>query len=133
MIQRVLGLGKQVEGDNNLLFGYNDVYRDFDSDTNAGAGTILKTLAAVPTGEIWVLQHVVAYNDTRGARILLRIKAGADRYDLKDETSAGAGVRVIWDGEIVMYPAEQIEVAFLGTIAADDLYWGARGYKMVVV
>lgn len=114
----------------NLIWGYNDYYRELDSDLNAAAGQNLKTLSAVPTGEIWVVQHVVGYNDNRGVRILLRIRDGSDRYDLKDEISSGAGVRVIWTGEVAMYPTEQIEVAFLNTILNDDLYWGARGYKV---
>jgi len=117
----------------NLIFGYNAQYAEYGSDLNPAGGTVVKTMSAVPSNEIWILQQVSLRNVARGARMIAHIYDGTNEYDLIDQTTGGANYRAIWTGAVVMAPGDYIRLAFYSTTAGDDLYWQARGCKMKVV
>lgn len=127
-----MGCHVQPEQFFNLIFGYNDRYVESESDLNAGAGTVEKSLSAVPAGEIWVLQAAHGLNSKRAAGVVIRVTDGTDFADLTTGLTPASVSRVCWSGEVVMKEGDYVHFFFLGTIAGDDLYWNAWGYKMKV-
>lgn len=116
----------------NLIFGYNNVYREVGQDLNPDAGTIAKSLGVVPAGQIWVVQNFGVSNEMRALTHLLNIWDGTNYYPLLEATQSGTGYWVCWNGAVVLYPGECLRVFFRSTVAGDNLYWSARGYKMVL-
>lgn len=116
----------------NTLFGYYDRYYEQGIVADSGPGTVVKTLGAVPGGEVWILQCVSARNDDRAARLIFEITDDDTVFRILDDTMIGTGQALVATGEWVLKQGDRVQINFVGTIQNDQIRWGAWGYKMKV-
>jgi hypothetical protein len=117
----------------SLLWGYSSSYKDGSKDTNASAGLNYLSLTAVPDGEIWIVTHIVAYNDNSICSVLqLQMRSGDSTYLIRRVVNVAADEEILWTGNIIMEAGEYIRGLYAGCNAGDDIYLYALGYKMQV-
>lgn len=116
-----------------LLFGYDSIYAEGGVDLNAPAGTVTKTLSTVPAGEIWVVNSIAALNDTTYREIILEVFIAGVQHLLVRRLEQQYDKTIFWRGPTVLPAGGYVRIRFLGTVAGEDLYWSALGYKMKVV
>ena len=115
----------------NLIFGYYDRYFEIGSDLNAPAGNVLKSLSAVPSDEVWMLQHFHAADANRQLRIQCQIiGTGGQAIEIRDTLADATSFAVTHSGWYILKPGDYVRFLFVGVVLNDDLWWKAWGFKM---
>jgi len=115
----------------NLPFTYKSVLQQANALAAAGAGWESWAGAAVPAGEIWIVTHVAALNETSAAAaLILAVYDGVTYYHLKAAGATASNVTVDWQGWVPMVEGQYIEAWKSGGVAADSLLLIVRGYVM---
>jgi len=107
-------------------------YAELQTDLNAPAGTVDKTLTAVPAGYVRVVTNVGGCNANAGAYVLISAYIGGVQIRLLHKTQAASGVFVNWDGKVLLMAGDYIGVRFYNVTLGHDLYWCAVGYDVKV-
>ena len=116
-----------------LIFGYSDVWEAQVAETNApGAGATLR-LPAVDVGEIWVVQAASAVDIvTAPGWASIRVVGATYTNTIAAKNPLLLSEYVIFSGQMVLKAGDLLEAYFFASVAGDDLYFMARGYKMKV-
>lgn len=117
----------------NLIWGYNAIYKERISNTNANAGANFLYGTVVPTGQLWVGASLVGFNVNRSpTAISLGLYDGTTWYNLTQRAGAGAGVTIEWTGLAPLAAGSRFFAYITGCAAGDDIYLDIVGYKMVL-
>jgi len=116
-----------------LIWGYSDVWEAQVAETNApGAGATLR-LPAVDVGEIWVVQAASAVDIvTAPGWASIRVVGATYTNTIAAKNPLLLSEYVIFSGQMVLKAGDLLEAYFFASVAGDDLYFMARGYKMKV-
>lgn len=129
----VASLELKLMGGDNVLWGYNDTYREEEFDLDADASTITLTFSLVPEGELWVVTQWIAVNeDTRTTNNTLLVSSATASFDAASVHPDAANHRT---GTLVFVPlkeGERVEMRIEGCQQDDVIYGWVSGYKMVV-
>jgi len=116
-----------------LVWGYSDVYREHIEDLNADVTYDSLSGSAVPAGEIWVVNAIMAVDLTSAiTRISIYITGGGTTTDLNQVSAPTVNEPTTFSGHAVMKEDEYVGAYFDGTVAGDDIFLNVRGYKMKV-
>ncbi len=117
----------------NIPFGYYDTYAEEVSNLNPGAGTIELSGTAVPTGEVWTVEHIGGINNTTApALVELRVIKSGIGFKLYEDRAPVLQRHSIWTGRVTLKAGDYCRVTLHGTVAGDDLYAYFSGYRMKV-
>ena len=119
-------------GVGNVLMGWNAAYEEYGSDADGVAGTNTQSGAAVPAGEVWVIQMMWSLNDVSSVVQQHWIVGGLGTHRLAYYAAPGANVPVIVRDVVVLGAGAFLRWKWLGCVVGDNLFWGALGYKMKV-
>ena len=129
----VANLEEKLMGNENTIWGYNDIVADAKSRTKSGDGTFQEWGDAVPEGVVWVIQHVSMTNKT-GDRGIMRIEvssAAQGQIWLLNEPDPGQSAQV-FKGPIVLVHTDLIKWIQEGSLNGDQYELGLSGYSMVI-
>jgi hypothetical protein len=129
----VSDLEESLMGNPNVIWGYNDIWANTWAEAKSGDGTFEGWSAAVPAGEVWVLQIASIANKTaaRGtARIELQSDAEGQIW-LFSEPSPGLTAQVC-KGPITLIENDRIKFIQELCLDGDNIQFGLSGYKMVI-
>lgn len=131
--QRVADLEETLMGNNNVVWGYKDKWKEWESRVMGGAGTFAGSTDDVPAGEIYVLHNVTLRNLT-GARGAANIQVDDGVRYLELAYSDGLAVKELmsWKGPLVLEEGDSIHWTMDGCLEGDSLKAYAMGYKMEV-
>ena len=103
------------------------------ADTSAGAATETVESTAVPTGELWVVESILAYNaSSTVTRISLNAHDGTTAMMLDLAASPTAYTPCKYHGELVLQAADKIQAVYVGNTNLDLLRFYIWGYKLYV-
>ncbi len=116
-----------------LLFGYSDVYGEWEFEVDVAAGNRTLTFSTVDPGEIWVVTGISAHCvQDNPSRVEFRVSVGGAAIRVKQQAYGVASDTVNWAGELVLKQGDEVTVMFLACVAGDDIYASAWGYKMLI-
>lgn len=108
---------------NPLLLGYSGDQTEQISDLNADEGTDTLASAAVPAGEIWIVEAVSARNLTKAEiRLLSYVVANGVDVVLQEHTTTIAAEFAVWSGAVTLSEGDTVNAIFYDCDAGDDLY-----------
>lgn len=129
----VADMEEALMGNENVVWGYNGNYKEFESDPNADEGANTLVFSVVPSGEVWVIGAFTAWDlTTAAARITLQVQAAVGLLPVKSELNPPALHVVSWAGSLVVVEGESLLVYFAGCASGDTIAAQAFGYKMKV-
>jgi hypothetical protein len=118
---------------NALLWGYSDLKVEQKSILNAIAGFNTLAGTVVPAGEIWHVQAVNGWNDTRIIdRIELSAVINGQAMMLTYAQPTIIGRPIIWTGQITLNAGDYLLAGYNGCTLNDDLYLSYSGVKQQV-
>lgn len=116
-----------------LLWGYSDNYIEAQSDLNAAAVVGTLTFATVPAGEIWrITQWIGVDVQTKCTNYILELVRSAVPYSFSTVVPAAANDYKGTQCDVILKEDDSLRMAFVGTVAGDDIYGWVHGYKMAV-
>lgn len=129
----VADLEWRLMGGMNTLFGFNDVYQEYNAIASASSSTETLQYGEVPDDEVWVVTQWCATNeDTRATNIILRIGAATPLWNIDsyhpDVASHAIGGMV----NAILGPGQRAYVRFEGCSQFDVLFASVAGYKMKI-
>lgn len=117
----------------NQLLAYRDVVRQSWITTTATLGTNTHDFASVPTGEVWIISTITAYNNTTAASTLLMIIISSATEYVISRTAFEAITRYSSrQGQFVLKPGENIRVTFGGCVLNDTLIAFVIGHSFKI-
>lgn len=116
-----------------MLWVYNDVYREDQSNLDVGTPSVNLTFGLVPAGEVWVITQWMAVNeDTRTTNNTLLVSTPQMSYDAAavhpDAPSHRTGTSVF----VPVKALERVEIRFEGCTEHDIIHGFVTGYKVNV-
>lgn len=116
-----------------LVWGYSDVYGEWEQETNVSAGNNTLTFSTVGAGEIWVVTGFSAFcAQTNITRVELRASVGGTAIRIKQAPYGTANQTVDWAGVLVLKEGDELTVLFTACSLNDDIFASAWGYKMSI-
>lgn len=129
----VANLEEKLMGNENVIWGYSDPVAQEVKELSASVGSDTLSSAPVPSGEVWVVQAIAAFDvDTDLSSIKIQVFSGGVPVHLYYADPGEANIPAVWSGEVVLPHNGYIYVTFLGTVEGDDIYLRYLGYKMKV-
>lgn len=129
----VAGLECKLMGNENTLWGYNDVWNESLALTQTGDGTAVVIHDPVGDGEVLILQGLSWLNQVgqRGT-MQFQVRKGSTHLILANGPSQPQYVPLMWTGRVVLLKGDYVVVKQSDALG-DDTYVGAAwGVKMVV-
>lgn len=129
----VASLEEELMGNSNVVFGYNDVYQQYEYDLDTDAAIEVLTFDTVPAGEVWVITQWSARNEyTQNTNINLLIRTPGD-YNIAASAQPPAINRVVGTSvKAILREGQYCQIEFEGCVNGDVLWGWVSGYKMVV-
>ena len=116
-----------------MVWGYSDVYGEFEYENGVAAGTHVLTFSTVGSGEVWVVTGISAACSTAGVdRIELRANVGGVGIRLRQQAYGVAHDTVDWSGVTILKDGDEMLVQFVDCALNDNLTASAWGYKMKI-
>jgi len=113
------------------LWGAPAVLFDAVEDLTATAGTNNLNGAVVPTGEIWEVTHIAAWDATTApGEVWLRVNHDASYYTLERELTLGVDVTLSFTGSIWLDAGDYVMARFASCTLNDDIYLHTFGRKL---
>jgi hypothetical protein len=100
-------------------------------DTDTAAGNILLTCSAVPSGEIWRIENIVAWNQVSAiTTILIYAHDGSNAITLRRVAAPPANTEVLVCNPITLLANGTIRAYFLGCALHDNIQLHIHGMKL---
>lgn len=116
-----------------LVWAYNDVLHESWVENDSAAGALFHSFGTVPSGEVWVITHAMAFNMyTNPDYIFWSIYDGSNYHTFRRTAGPGIGVEVNYSGLIPIKEGEKCVVWYGGCVLHDVLEASIWGYKMKV-
>jgi len=107
---------------NPLLLGYSGDTSEVVTNTNADAGLNTLSGAAVPAGEIWVVEAIGVRNVNKASsRSWIYVTTNGNNTYLSDQVAAAAGQFTVWAGAITLSEGDKVQALIYGCDAGDDI------------
>jgi len=131
--QEVADLEETLMGNNNVIWGYNDVYNDAEIDTAMPAGISSLFGDIVPEGEVWVVTGISAFVVSSTCNQIAVGYVGEVGTVFCDNASPiGSGVVYPFKVDLRLKEGHKAFVRFYNMTLNDDAYAYWWGYKMEV-
>jgi len=116
-----------------LLFGFGGIVEEALADTNLDAGTNYLNGAAVPAGEIWVVQNItVRYLGTAPSQMLVIVNGLASGLSLLNVANPSQDFWYTWQGSCILQEGDYVRLIVYGATAGDEVYFRYAGYRMEI-
>jgi hypothetical protein len=116
-----------------VMFHVANVYRNYTENLAAPAGTYWVDGVVVPAGSIYIPQNAFMRNVQRAmAHPYMAIKSGGVYYPFYDIASLALNTFGVWQGQLTLYPGENISYRFVAVTLNDDIVYGSTGYIMTI-
>jgi len=131
--QEVADLEGKLMGNNNVIWGYNDVYNDSVVDTAMPAGISSLNGETVPEGEVWVVTGISAFVVSSTCNQIAVGYVGEVGTTFCDNASPiGSGVVYPFKIDLRLKEGHKAFARFYNMTLNDDAYVYFWGYKMEV-
>ena len=118
----------------NLIFGYNDQYRQVVWTASATLGANRQYGTEVPAGEVWVVTSMCAYDGTNNpGQIAVGMYNGSSYLNVNMAVGVVANQAVVFNGLMVMKAGDKAQAFYGSCTAGDGLTFAITGYKMKLV
>ena len=129
----VADLEETLMGNPNTIFGYHDRLAVEENKIGSLPGTNILIMDSVPAGEVWLVDSIVAYNDTSVmSAIIVSLQLGSHTQHLYREVSPPASMPIEIKGRYVMKEDDYLRTWFQGCTSMDNLYFKIAGTIMKV-
>ncbi len=129
----VADLEETLMGNPNTIWGYADIYNEWEEELLVTAGKVTLTFSTVPEGEVWIIKNINAVNGVSGdVEIQAMVRKGVYDHMLVYEWVAGAWTRVLWHGEMILAEDDYLHVDIYNCKDDDNVFASVSGYKMAV-
>ncbi len=123
------GIEDQVK---DTLLNIKDYLFDYTSTTASGAN-FTGYATSVPSGEIWHITTIMAFNVTRAAtQIRIGTRIGASTLWFFDDSSPVLAIQSTWNGHIWLGVDDEVAVYITGCQADDVIRFALWGHKITV-
>ncbi len=113
----------------NQLIAYRDVVRGITVNSDAAAGSVYIDIAAVPAGQVHVINSIIAYDNTTAVTFIYEyIKSGGSYYYLNYDGVMAMRQMSKYIGTAVLRAGENIGALIGGVTLHDVLVVIANGY-----
>lgn len=104
------------------------------SDVDADAGVNHLSIQGPGEDEVWVIDHVSAWNDTSGnTTTIIYVVLGSNSQLVAIQVAAPADQKLVKQGPIHLSNDFSIKATFINCTAGDDIYLQISGYVMELV
>lgn len=108
-----------------------DSYREREYVANAPAGQNILTATAVTAGNIWIIEHMLAYNETSAiTRLELALWYDGGYVYLRRDVTVAANTEIVWTGQLTLVEGEYVGAVFSGCNLNDNIALEIAGYKV---
>jgi len=116
-----------------LPFAFHDQVLGIAEDLNADDLTNYLQGTAVPSGEIWVITNIMAWNTTNQVSgIVLGVNSGGTTYWLRSSGAKTTRIGLDWQGAVFLKPGDYVIAELRGCTVGDDIHLYYAGYKIEV-
>lgn len=129
----IADLEEKLMGNENVIFGYYERYREQRVNTGVGAGDVGQSFSLVPEGEVWVVTSFVAHSvQTNVTLVRLQAVCAGEYIVVASDPYTVAQKHVNAPGDIILSEGDRLRCYWYDCAQGDDVRSHANGYKMKV-
>jgi len=129
----VADLEEVLMGNLNTLFGIHKAIAPQKIKIGSLPGTITLNIDACPSGEVWCITSITAFNATTAINhISLGAYVDGKTHGFGSLNSPAVAEEKLWNGALYLDEGDFVTCTFYGCASGDDVYLLAVGYSMVV-
>lgn len=129
----IADLEEVLMGNENVLWGYNDTYRQ-QKDDDGNGGTLTQTFESVPDDEVWVVTGFIATPSEvdHPNPVSMSVYDGSNLIRLRTIVSLAVNTMLQVENEIVMNGDDYVQVVWHSSLPNVNYRSVAFGYKMKI-